>query len=322
MAPRYYDQGISAFWLDETDGEGTTTGSKHSNDLNGYNTSFGPAAAFTNLWVGSWIRTFSEPVATLGQHRPLVLVRGAWAGAQRYGIVLWSSDIWSTFETLASQVPQGVHASMSGIPWWTTDVGGYGCGHNPPLCCAKNPDNHSPYMQELIVRWYQFGVFCPVFRSHGCRWCAAASCQEEPDVAPCVGVASSCAANEVWSYGNETQAKLEKLVRFRATMKRYLAELAANVTRDGVPTMRPLAFEFPEDRGSTAINDQYMLGPSYLVAPVTVQGATTRRMYFPAGTAWTSIWDSSDVVQGGVMRTVAAPIDTIPVYRRGGAAGW
>ena len=116
LRPRYYQEGVSSYWLDETDGEGTSNNTAF-NDHHGYDTTLGPAAAFSNLWVGSWIRSFSEPVAAAGAVPPLVLARGVWAGGQRYGVVLWSSDIWSTFETLASQVPQGVHASMSGIPW-------------------------------------------------------------------------------------------------------------------------------------------------------------------------------------------------------------
>jgi len=149
LLPHYFAQGVDAFWLDESDGEGTAGG----DGTYGYDTSFGPAPAFSQLWVGSWISTFSTPVARAGQRPPLVLTRGVWAGGQRYGVVLWSSDIESTFETLAAQIPLGVHASLSGIPWWTSDVGGFGCNIRPP-------PNDSEYMKELIVRWYQFGMFC------------------------------------------------------------------------------------------------------------------------------------------------------------------
>jgi len=114
LKPNYYDKGVSSYWLDETDSEGTSGCPPH-----GYDTSFGIAAAYSQLWVGSWISTFSNQVAILGES-PLVLTRGTWAGGQRFGIVLWSSDIQSSFEQLASMVPQGVHTSMSGIPWWTT----------------------------------------------------------------------------------------------------------------------------------------------------------------------------------------------------------
>jgi alpha-D-xyloside xylohydrolase len=111
----------------------------------GYDTSYGPAVAYSNLWVNSWLENFAAPVAALGEMAPLLLVRAMWAGGQRYGAVLWSSDIESTFEELTAQVNLGVHASLSGVPWWTSDVGGYGCGSDYP--------NNSTYMQELIVRW-------------------------------------------------------------------------------------------------------------------------------------------------------------------------
>lgn len=139
VQPNYFDQGVSAYWLDETDGAGTG----YSGEL-GYNTSYGPPVAYSNLWVNSWLQAFSEPVAGQGE-LPLVLIRALWAGGQRYGAVLWSSDIESTFEELTAQVNLGVHTSLSGVPWWTSDVGGYGCD-------SSQPDN-STYMQELIVRW-------------------------------------------------------------------------------------------------------------------------------------------------------------------------
>jgi len=303
LKPRYYDQGVSAYWLDETDGEGTGIGDGD----HGYDTSFGPAAAFSNLWVNNWLSIFSDPVAELGNEPPLVLTRGVWAGGQRHGIVLWSSDIESTFEELASQVPQGVHASLSGIPWWTTDVGGYGCG--------SEQSNDTPYMQELIVRWYQFGVFSPIFRTHGCR-----KGPSEPNVAPCTPRQGSCGYNEVWSYGNATQGKLEYYIRLRSALKPYIQDLSRNVTARGVPTMRPLWWHFPEDPNSVGVNDQYLLGSEILVAPVTTQGATSRHVYFPKGADWQNIFDSSNIIPGGSSKVVSAPLTQIPVYTRRGSA--
>jgi alpha-glucosidase (family GH31 glycosyl hydrolase) len=122
--------------------------------------------------------------------------------------------------------------------------------------------------------------------------------------------------NEVWSYGADTQVHLEKYIKLRATMKPYIAELAANVTATGVPTMRPLWYEFPDDPKCVGVNDQYTLGPKYLVAPITTQGATNRTMVFPAGASWKNIFDASDVVKGGVTKMVKAPLDTIPVFER------
>ena len=300
LKPRYYDQGVSAYWLDETDGEGTGGG---DGDY-GYNTSYGPPAAYSNMWVNDWLGMYTDPVAALGEQYPLALTRGVWAGGQRKGVVLWSSDILSTFEQLASQVPQGVHASLSGIPWWTTDVGGYGCGNN-------GGPTDQPYMQELIVRWYQFGCFSPVFRTHGCR-----AGPSEPDAGTCKPAAGSCGFNEAWSYGNATQPLLEKYIRLRATMKPYIAALDANVTARGVLTMRPLAFEFPADKGCRGIDDQYLLGPELLVAPVTTQGATNRSVYFPKGATWENFFNTEERIAGGQRLTVAAPLDIIPVYKR------
>ena len=239
---------------------------------------------------------------------------------------------------------------MSGIPWWTTDVGGYGCGE------TKLPTD--PYMQELIVRWYQFGAFCPVFRTHGCR-----AGPSEPNTEECSPAQGSCGFNEIWSYGNDTQGArpltsffvaiaccrhavplslpasrwphltrahvpacpavmLEKMVRLRSeVIKPYIQELDKNVSRSGVPTMRPLSYEFPADPKCRGINDQYMLGPKYLVAPVTVQNATTRTLYFPgdASTQWLDVLgaDPTKAIAGGQSLTVDAPLDTIPVYSRG-----
>lgn len=302
LKPRYVDQGVSAFWLDETDGEGTADGPHGEYNHHGYDTSYGPAIYASNAWVNDWLKMFSEPVAAMGE-TPMLLTRGVWAGGQRYGVVLWSSDVESTFEELTSQLNLGVHASLSGIPWWTSDVGGYGCG-------SSHADD-SPYMRELIVRWYQFGCFSPVFRTHGCR----SGQDPEPDE-PCKPAHRSCGPNEVWSYGADTQSVLEKYVRLRAAMKPYIAELAKNVSAHGAPTARPLWWEFPGDDKAIGIDDQYLLGPDILVAPVTKLGVTSRKVYFPAGAHWQNFFDSADVVAGGSYETVQAPLNIIPVYKR------
>ena len=119
LKPRYADQGVSAYWLDETDGEGSNTqkipgSTKSGGDgpWTGYDTSYGPAVAYNNLWVNDWLSIFSDPIAKLGIEPPLILTRGVWAGGQRHGAVLWSSDILSSFEELAAMIPQGVHTSL------------------------------------------------------------------------------------------------------------------------------------------------------------------------------------------------------------------
>jgi alpha-D-xyloside xylohydrolase len=119
----------------------------------------------------------------------------------------------------------------------------------------------------------------------------------------------------VWSYGPETQVLLEKFIRLRLVLKPYIAELAANVTATGVPTMRPLSYEFPEDPQAYGHNGVYMLGPEYLVAPVTTQNATTKQVYFPAGASWKNYF-TQEVHAGGTTAVVDAPLETIPVFKR------
>lgn len=133
-----------------------------------------------------------------------------------------------------------------------------------------------------------------------------------------MNIAGSCGANEVWSYGADTQALLSDMILYRANvLKPYIAALARNVSAEGVPTMRPLWYEFPQDPAAYDVDDQYLLGPELLVAPVVVQGATNRSVVFPGkGVQWQSVWDASVVVTGGVTLVVQAPLNVIPVYKR------
>ena len=168
-------------------------------------------------------------------------------------------------------------------------------------------------MSELMIRWYQFGCFSPIFRTHGCR----ATPDPDTTVSPCEPVQKSCGPNEVWSYGSDTQEILEKYIRLRAKMKPYIQELSINVTNNGVPTARPLWWGFPDDAQCCAINDQYLLGPNLLVAPVTEEGATSREVYFPQGVKWIHVLDGSEVL-GGQKKKIHAPLSTIPAYRKEG----
>jgi len=357
LLPNYVNQGVRSFWLDETEMQSgqsrhawpicimqSSLGAKiarraiqravilgdtsfHLSCLppsnnpvllpvasTGMDTSLGPAAAYGNYWPNAWIQLVSDGLVSSGTASPITLTRAVWAGAARLGTVLWSSDIWSTFEELAAQVPEGVAASLSGIPYWTTDTGGFGCPMAPY-------DNDSPYMRELIVRWHQFGVMCPVYRTHGCR---NGSKETLPADSPCTagqGPQGSCGGNEIWSYGPEVEVILTRLVRLRNdVLKDYVLELAVNVSRDGVATMRPLWYEFPADPLAwTADETLFMLGPKYLVAPVVALGQRTRTVYFPAGSAWAD-WENSTQLHcagpTGLTVTVPAPLEKLLVFQR------
>jgi alpha-D-xyloside xylohydrolase len=224
------------------------------------------------------------------------LIRSAWAGSQRWGAALWSGDIPATFESLAAQVRAGLNVALSGIPWWTTDIGGFHGG---------NPSD--PVYREVIVRWFEYGVWCPLFRLHGDR---------EPRVP--LSQAMSGGPNEVWSYGDEVYEILSGILRLRERIKPYVLEQMAVAAAEGIPPMRPLWFDFPDDEDAWGIDDEYCFGPSVLVAPVTVLGARSRRVYLPAGATWTDPWNG-EIMKGGTWIDAAAPLERIPVYLRDGA---
>ena len=185
-------------------------------------------------------------------------------------------------------------------------------------------------MQELIVRWYQFGAVSPIFRTHGCR---AGQAEVLPVDSPCMhaegmkpqGPQGSCGANEVWSYGPTVEPILTGIIRFRNDiLAPYILELGINVSKYGVPTVRPLWWDFPADAvaAETACEDQFMLGPKYLVAPVTTRGAIERSVYFPgdASVRWAEVVEMGGTVggvhNGGVRKMVEAPLHKLPLFVR------
>jgi alpha-D-xyloside xylohydrolase len=232
------------------------------------------------------------------------LIRCAWAGSQRYGVVLWSGDIHSNFETLRMQVAAGLNVGLSGIPWWTTDIGGFFGG-----------DPRTDYFRELIVRWFQFGVFCPVFRLHGWRLPRGPKPAEKD-----TGMFdfNTSGPNEVWEFGDRACAIISRLMFLRERLKPYIMAQMRAASETGAPPMRPLFFDFPADAGCWEIEDQFMFGPDILVAPVLYEGMEKRRVYLPDGVQWTDV-KSGQPRQGGTRIEVEAPLDTVPVFARNGA---
>jgi alpha-D-xyloside xylohydrolase len=210
---------------------------------------------------------------------------------------VWSGDIDSTFEALAAQIPAGLNIGISGIPWWTTDIGGF-----------KGGDPTTPYFRELIVRWFQFGAFCPLFRLHGVR---------EPG--PLVGSGQTGAPNEVWSFGDEAYGIITQQLGLRERLRPYVMEQMATASATGVPPMRALFLEFPDEAPAWEVADEFMFGPDILVAPVTEQGARERDVYLPEGASWLDAWTGQPVEGHGWVKA-PAPLEHIPVYLRGGGA--
>ena len=286
----YLARGIRVFWLDAAEPE---LNPAHPANLSLY---AGPGAEVASVYPRDNTRLFADGMAAAGQEQTVFLCRSAWAGSQRFGAAVWSGDIPATWQSLRRQVRAGLSIAISGIPWWTTDIGGFHGG-----------DPHDPAYQELIVRWFQYGVFCPLFRLHGDR---------EPRVP--TGHAMTGGPNEVWSYGSAAYKRIAAVLRLRERLRPYIREQMRVASRDGVPPMRPLFVDYPQDPDAWRIEDEFLFGPDLLIAPVLEPGARTRDVYLPVGRTWVTA-GTGDRHDGGVIVPVPVSLDRIPVFVTEGA---
>ena len=284
----YHQHGIKVFWLDACEPE------MYPTDPENLRYHLGNGLAVTNIYPRMQAQAFFEGLQSAGEDEIITLCRSAWAGSQKYGAAVWSGDIASTFVELQAQVRAGLNIGLSGIPWWTTDIGGFHGG-----------DPQSPYFQELIVRWFQFGVFCPLFRLHGNRLPADLD-----------KYWLSGGPNEVWSFGDTAYEIITQILQLRERLRPYIIEQMNAAHEKGTPPMRPLFYDFPVDETAWTIEDQFMFGPDLLVAPILFEGATGRQVYVPAGNSWRSPW-SGESFEGGQWLSVEAPLDRIPLFLRG-----
>ena len=286
----YLARGIRVFWLDASEPE---LNPAHPANLSLY---AGPGAEVASVYPRDNTRLFADGMAAAGQEQTVFLCRSAWAGSQRFGAAVWSGDIPATWESLRRQVRAGLNIAISGIPWWTTDIGGFHGG-----------DPRDPAYQELIVRWFQYGVFCPLFRLHGDR---------EPRVP--TGHAMTGGPNEVWSYSGAAYHRIAAVLRLRERLRPYIHEQMRVASRDGVPPMRPLFVDFPQDPDAWRTEDEFLFGPDLLIAPVLEPGARMRDVYLPAGRTWVTA-GTGDRHEGGDIVRVPVSLDRIPVFASEGA---
>jgi alpha-D-xyloside xylohydrolase len=228
--------------------------------------------------------------------RPFFLVRQAFAGQQRNATTLWSSDITCTFSSYKIQIPQGMNACVSGIPYWTSDIGGYHLNW-------VSPDWTTAANRELFTRWFQFGTFCPIMRIHG--------------------KGERALYSDNWDAN--TKSILLNYDNLRYRLLPYIYSLAWKVTSESYTIMRALAFDFRTDASIYTIQDQYMFGPAFLVNPVTAQlysGGTsapkTRKVYLPNSTLWYNFW-TGERLAGGQTIDAQATIETIPLFVKAGS---
>ena len=286
----YFDKGVRLFWLDEAEPEIDPL------DYENIRYSIGNGREVSCLYPYFLAQAFYEGQVKERQTEIVNLIRSGWIGSQRFGTVLWSGDIYGTFEDLRRQIKAGLNISLCGIPWWNTDIGGfYG-------------DSESKDYRELLIRWFQFGTFMPVMRLHGIR---------NPYRNIEGQVVGSGAPNEIWSYGEEAYRIMSRYLAIREKLRPYIKKHMDIASKDGTPVMRPLFYDFPKDDLCYTIEDQFMFGPDLLIAPVLEPGARSRRIYLPAGPDWTDAL-TGKTTKGGRTIDYRVTMDNIPVFTRNG----
>jgi len=283
MNKALFNIGLDAWWLDTTEPE---TEGQEENILLGHKLAIGSGDRYVNLFpLMTTGAVYDGQRSASDLKRVFILSRSAFAGAQRNAVTAWSGDINSDFFSFRRQIPAGLNYSLSGLPYWTTDIGGFVSG---------NPDD--PDFRELFIRWFQYASFCPIFRVHGTR---------------------TTDQNELWSYGSEAQKILASFDRLRYRLLPYIYSLAWKTTSDGYTPMRPLVMDFRGDVRAENIGDQFMYGPAFLVNPVTEPAASTRRLYLPKA-HWYDFWSGTSA-DGGQVIDGAAPLERMPLYIRAGS---
>ena len=286
----YYDLGVDGFWLDNSEPDFAVY------DHENYRYFAGPALTCSNIYPQMYSRVFFDPMKKMGNDAVVNLLRCAWAGSQKYGNVVWSGDVPSTFEAFYDQLQAGLNMGLAGIPWWTTDIGGFSGGR---------PEDKQ--FQQLFVRWFEWGTFCPVMRLHGNRnRHGEKSNLKEPSGDP----------NELWSFGERIFEILKKLVFLRERLRPYIEHHMKIASEKGYPVMRPMFFDFPDDKECYTLGEQYMFGDDILFAPIVNRGQTKKTVYLPEG-EWILTKDKKEYGKG--YHTVTAEIDEFIAFVRKGA---
>jgi len=286
LAGKLFAQGWDAFWLDSAEPEEHWP---HLGDaiLRYKQLHIGSGLEYTNLFPSEHTGGVQEHWRQANpEKRVFLLTRSAFLGQQRNGATVWSGDVYSTWWALRRQVTAGLNFALSGYPYWTTDIGGY---HQP-----YNGAANEPAYQELYARWFEYGAFCPVFRTHGHR-----------------------DHNELWTYERVYPALLA-VDRLRYRLLPYVYSLAWKVTSEDYTIQRPLVMDFREDRNTWEIGDEFIFGPAILVSPILREHDAERTVYLPAGSLWYDFWTGARTA-GGVEATRAAPVERIPLEVRAGS---
>lgn len=286
LVRQLFGMGWDAFWLDSAEPEEYWP---HFGDaiLRTKQLAIGNGAEYTNIFpLEHTLGVQDHWKAASEDKRVFLLSRSAFLGQQRVGATVWSGDVYSTYWGLRHQITAGLNFALSGYPYWTTDIGGY--------WPAYNGKTQIQDYQELYARWFEFGVFCPIFRSHGHR-----------------------PQNEIWTY-DKVEPILIAWDKLRYRLMPYIYSLAWKVSNDDYTIQRPLVMDWRSDPNTWNIGDQFMFGPAFLVNPVLKANAASRSVYLPGSALWYDFWTGS-TVKGGKEIEADAPLDRLPLYVRAGS---
>lgn len=291
----YYNKGIQSYWLDEAEPEIRPV---HFDNLRFY---YGNGEEVGLLYPFYYNKLFYDGLRGMGENEIISLTRAAWIGSQRLGALVWSGDIPSTFEALRMSVKTGLNMAMCGIPWWNSDIGGF-----------WGADIESEYFRELIVRWFQFGLFSPVMRLHGARKRIKEQGPRPPGLKEPTG-----GPNEIWSFGDRAYPVLCRLIELRERLRPYIHKYMDIASQTGSPLMRPMFFEYPDDEVCYPLGDQYLFGEDILCAPIVNRGQTERSVYLPEG-EWVNVNDRQ-TYQGKRFVNAHAEIDQFIAFVKKGS---
>ncbi|MBQ7202502.1 MAG: hypothetical protein IJS03_00640 [Eubacterium sp.] len=272
LKENYLDNGVDALWFDEAEPE------IHPEYFDKLKFHIGRGDEYGLIYPYYYSKMAYDGFKALGGEVPPTLTRCAYLGSQKFGALVWSGDIPSTFESLRQQVKAGLNMSMCGIPWWNTDIGGFWGG-----------DTQSEEFRELIVRWFQYGVFSPVMRLHGNR---NRHDEKKRDVKEPTGD-----PNEIWSFGERNYEILKDLIFLRERLRPYILKHMKTASEKGYPIMRPMFFDYFGDENCFDLGEQYMFGSDIIFAPIVNRGQTKKTVYLPQG-EWILTKDKSEYTQG------------------------
>jgi alpha-D-xyloside xylohydrolase len=296
MNEKLFSKGMDAWWMDASEPDILSNASMtyRKELMNPFST--GVIEEYFNAYALVNAQAIYEGQrAVAPNQRVFLLTRSGFAGLQRYSTATWSGDIGTRWEDMKAQIPAGLNFALSGIPWWTMDIGGF-CVENR-YAAAREGSADMEEWRELNTRWFQFGAFCPLFRSHG----------QYP-------------LREIYNLAPEGHPAYESMVwydKLRYRLMPYIYSLAGKVHFDDYTVMRALVMDFADDPATFDIGDQYMFGPSLLVCPVYEYKARSRKVYLPEGLWWD--FNTGRTVVDGQIIEAEAPYERMPMFVRAGA---